>query len=110
MRRKGRGGILSPLRPLSYRRLAADFMVARSKRRKQRSQASIAAPAAASVPSYVVPCALLFIGAFLLYVGSYRYPLVFDDKLINPVQLPGLATSCSTLAIRCLSYMTFGLT
>jgi tetratricopeptide (TPR) repeat protein len=85
-------------------------MVARSKRRKQRSQASVAAIAAAPAPSYVLPCALLVVGVFLLYVGSYRYPLVFDDKLINPVQLPGLAASCAALATRCVAYTTFGLT
>ena len=84
-------------------------VVARSKRRKQRSQAPGAAPAAAA-PSYALFCVLLVVGVLVLYVGSYGYPLVFDDKLINPVQLPGLASACLTLDNRCLSYSTFGLT
>ena len=66
--------------------------------------------AAAPARAYALPCMLLVIGMFLLYAGSYRYPLVFDDRLINPVQLPGLTTSCATLDNRCLSYSTFGLT
>ena len=60
--------------------------------------------------SYALPCALLIVGVFLLFAGSYRYPPVFDDKIINPVQLPGFATSCLTLAARCLSYTTLAVT
>ncbi len=84
-------------------------MVARSKRRK-RVEATPAAPAPAPEPSYILPCALLFVGVFLLYAGSYYYPLVFDDRFINRVQLPDLTTFCATLSNRCLSYTTFGLT
>jgi tetratricopeptide (TPR) repeat protein len=47
---------------------------------------------------------------FLLYAGAYRYPLVFDDRLLNPVELPQLALHCLGLNNRCLSYSTFGLT
>ena len=83
-------------------------MVARSKRRKQRVE--IASPAPAAAPSYILPCALLFVGMFLLYAGSYYYPLVFDDRFINRIQLPDLATFCATLNNRCLTYTTFGLT
>ena len=85
-------------------------MVTRSRRRKQRIEESARAPAAAPTPSYVLPCALLFVGVFLLYAGAYRYPLVFDDRFINLVQLPDMAASCVSLHNRCLSYTTFGLT
>lgn len=86
------------------------IMASRSKRRKQRVKASITDSVARPMPSYTLACALLVIGTFLLYAGSYRYPLVFDDKIINPVQLPELAASCGKLSNRCLSYSTFGLT
>ena len=85
-------------------------MVTRSRRRKQSLAEPATAPTAAPVPSYALPCALLFIGVFLLYAGAYRYPLVFDDRIINLVQLPDMAASCASLHNRCLSYTTFGLT
>ena len=85
-------------------------MAARSKRRKQRVEMSPAATVPASVPSYILPCALMFVGVFLLYAGTYYYPLVFDDRFINRIQLPDLTTFCATLSNRCLSYSTFGLT
>ena len=75
--------------------------ISRAKKERQRS---------AAAPSYALPCALLFIAVFLLYAGSYRYPLVFDDKMINPLELPILAKYCFTLSARCLSYTTLGLT
>jgi len=84
-------------------------MVARSKRRKQRVEISSPAPAAAA-PSYILPCALMFVGVFLLYAGTYYYPLVFDDRFINRIQLPEFTASCATLSNRCLTYSTFGLT
>lgn len=67
-------------------------------------------PRPAAAPSYALPCALLFIGVFLLYAGSYRHPLVFDDKMLNPLELPELAKYCLRLQPRCLSYSTLGLT
>jgi len=79
-------------------------MADRSKRKKTSRAVAAAAPR-----SYALPCVLLFLGIFLLYAGSYRYPPVFDDKLLNPVELPGLVSYCLTLAHRCLSYTTFGL-
>lgn len=85
-------------------------MVTRSKRRKQRTKEPVAVPAAAPVRSYVLPCAVLLIGLFLLNAGSYNYPLVFDDKLLNPVELPRMVEYCATLRNRCVSYTTFGLT
>lgn len=51
----------------------------------------------------------MFIGVFLLYAGSYHYPLVFDDKLINRVQLPQMATACAAFKLRCIPDSTFGL-
>ena len=80
-------------------------MVARSKRKQTSGTLPAAAPR-----SYAFPCLLLLLGIFLLYAGSYRYAPVFDDKMLNPVELPGLASFCITLAHRCLSYTTFGLT
>lgn len=79
-------------------------MAARSQLKKQHVTASVRAR------SYALPCTLLFLGVFLLYAGAYRYPLIFDDQLINPVQLTEYVASCAKLAVRCLSYSTFGLT
>ena len=85
-------------------------MVARSKRRKQRIQESaVVAPAAAPAPSCILPCALMFVGVFLLYAGAYHYPLVFDDRFINRVQLPQMAVACAALKVRCIPDSTFGL-
>jgi tetratricopeptide (TPR) repeat protein len=69
-----------------------------------------AAPTGARTRSYALPCVLLVIGVFLLYTGSYRYPLVFDDRLFNPVELPDMAVACGVLRNRCLTYTTWGLT
>ncbi|MBI3043901.1 MAG: tetratricopeptide repeat protein [Betaproteobacteria bacterium] len=86
-------------------------MTSRSaKRKKQRARAPVGTPTAAPARSYALPCALLFAGVFFLYAGSYQYPLVFDDRLINPVELPRMATFCTTLEKRCMSYSTFSLT
>jgi protein O-mannosyl-transferase len=85
-------------------------MVSRSRRRKHLIETSAEAPASAPAGSYLFPCALLLAGMFLLYAGAYRYPLVFDDGFLNPVQLPDLASSCTRFANRCLANTTFGLT
>ena len=85
-------------------------MVARAKRRKQRVEIPSKVPVAAPVPSYILPCALMFVGVFLLYAGTYYYPLVFDDRFINRIQLPDFTASCAKLSNRCLSNTTFGLT
>src|SRR5689334_19300020 len=85
-------------------------MVSRSRRRKHPIETPAKAPASAPVGSYLLPRALLLAGLFLLYAGAYRYPLVFDDGFLNPVQLPDLASSCARLANRCVSNTTFGLT
>jgi tetratricopeptide (TPR) repeat protein len=88
-------------------------MTSRSARRKKQradKAAAPAAPAAAAAPSYAPHCALLVVGVFLLYLGSYHYPLVFDDKLLNPVQLPEMSGACLGLNNRCLTYTTWGLT
>jgi len=85
-------------------------MVTRAKLRKRREQGPAVAPAARPARSYAAACALLAIGVFLLYAGSYRNPLVFDDRIINLVELPGMSTACATLQNRCLTYTTFGLT
>jgi tetratricopeptide (TPR) repeat protein len=84
-------------------------MVSRSKRRKQRSQPHAVTPATPRALSYAWPCGLLAVALFALYAGSYGYPLVFDDKLINPLQLQE-DLGCSSLRARCLSYGTFSLT
>ena len=61
--------------------------------------------------SWILPCALLFFGVFLLNAGSYRYPLVFDDTtLLGAAELPRMAEYCAALRNRCVSYTTFGLT
>src|SRR5687767_7410910 len=84
-------------------------MAARSKR-AQRSREPAGAPAAAAPRLTRLPaCALLAIVVFLLYAGSYRYPLVFDDKLINLIDLPDMADSCASLARRCVASTTLGL-
>ncbi len=90
-------------------------MTSRSaKRKKQRTEAAsanvAAAPPVARARSYALPCALLVIGVFLLYTGSYRFPMVFDDRLFNPVELPDMAAACGVLRTRCLTYMSWGLT
>lgn len=85
-------------------------MVSRSRRRKHVVETSPKALAATSAVSYVLPCSLLMAGLFLLYAGAYRYPLVFDDGFLNPVQLPDFASACATFANRCVAYTTFGLT
>src|SRR5687768_15121759 len=84
-------------------------MAARSKR-AQRSREPAGAPAAAAPRLTRLPaCALLAIVVFLLYAGSYRYPLVFDDKLINLIDLPDMAGSCASLKRRCVASTTLGL-
>src|SRR5688500_19423446 len=84
-------------------------MAARSKP-AQRSREPAGAPAAAAPRLTRLPaCALLAIVVFLLYAGSYRYPLEFDDKLINLIDLPDMADSCASLARRCVASTTLGL-
>ena len=87
-------------------------MAARSKR-ANRSREAAGAPVAASAagPRYtwLTACALLAIAVFLLYAGSYRHPLVFDDKLLNLIDLPDMAGSCASLRTRCLASTTLGL-
>ena len=78
--------------------------------RHKKPRANELARAAARVPSFALPCTILVLGVFMLYAGSYHYPLVFDDKVINPVQLPNMARSCLELQTRCLYLSTFGLT
>jgi tetratricopeptide (TPR) repeat protein len=89
-------------------------MVTRARRRKQRAEKAAAVPAAAPpappVFAYVLGSALLVVGVFLLYAGSYRYQLVFDDKLLNPVQLPEMWRACLGLNNRCVTYTTWGIT
>lgn len=84
-------------------------MVARSKRRKLPAAEPVTTSASAPFPGFALPGALMFAGVFLLYAGSYHYPLVFDDRLINRIQLPDMAAACMALKIRCLSDSTFGL-
>ena len=87
-------------------------MASRSKRRKPaRTAPSSAPPVTSSSPgSYLTACLILVVGIFLLYAGSYHYPPVFDDKVLNPVDLPALTTFCAPPSLRCLSYTSFGLT
>ena len=87
-------------------------MAARSKReRRTREPVGAPAPVSAATPRFtrVAACALLAIAVFLLYAGSYRYPLVFDDKLINLIDLPDMASSCASLKRRCVASTTLGL-
>lgn len=82
-----------------------------SKQKQQHTKTSVASPTAAPFRSYILYCALLLAGVFFFYAGAYQYPLIFDDMgLINPVNLPNMATFCTTLEKRCLSYSTFALT
>jgi len=85
-------------------------MASRSQRRKQRIKELAQAPTTVALPSFALLCALMLIGVFLLYAGSYQFPLVFDDRFINRVQLPEMTAACATLKDRCLPYTTFGLT
>ena len=87
-------------------------MAARSKRaRRSREPAGAPAPVSAAAPRFTrfAACALLAIAVFLLYAGSYRYPLVFDDKLINLIDLPDMASACASLKRRCVASTTLGL-
>ena len=86
-------------------------MVARSRREKRRIQ-QVRPAAPPGVPNWVwaAACALLGAAVFLLYAGAYRYPLVFDDRFINAVQLPAMAAACAELQNRCLTYTSFGVT
>lgn len=51
----------------------------------------------------------LLIGTLLLYAGTYRYPLLFDDRIINPPELRRDLFLWMTLQPRWLSYGSFGL-
>jgi Flp pilus assembly protein TadD len=87
-------------------------MAARSKRvKRSRGPAGAPAPVSAAAPRFtgLAACALLAIAVFLLYAGSYRYPLVFDDKLINLIDLPDMTSSCASLKRRCVASTTLGL-
>jgi regulator of sirC expression with transglutaminase-like and TPR domain len=60
--------------------------------------------------AYVIAGALMVVGVFLLYAGSYRNPLVFDDGIIASILRQDAAGACAPLGRRCLPYLTFGLT
>lgn len=84
-------------------------MAARPKRKRQAQAASsLPAPRPFSV-GFGTASALLMIGVFLLYLGSYHYPPVFDDKVLNPVDLPNLTSFCMPVQHRCISYTSFGI-
>lgn len=85
-------------------------MAARSKRnRHQKAAASPAAPERQRALPPLLPALALIAGCFLAYLGSYHYPPVFDDRVLNPVEVPELTTFCLPPGTRCLSYTSFGL-
>jgi tetratricopeptide (TPR) repeat protein len=53
--------------------------------------------------------ACMVAGLLLLYSGSYGFPLLFDDSLINPPVLEDQLRAWMTFSARWLSYGTFGL-
>jgi len=53
--------------------------------------------------------AVLLVAMLLLYTGTYRHPLVFDDRIINPPDLERYLSAWISLRPRWLSYGTFGL-
>ena len=60
--------------------------------------------------AYGIAGALMVAGVFLLYAGSYRNPLVFDDGIIDSILRQDAAGACAPLGRRCLPYLTFSLT
>ena len=60
--------------------------------------------------AYGIAGTLMAVGVFLLYAGSYRNPLVFDDGIIESILRQDAAGACAPLGRRCLPYLTFALT
>lgn len=81
-----------------------------SQRKKQQNKIRAPQSRVSSMNVYILLCALLFIGVFFLHAGSYHFPLFFDDRIINPIDLPQMAKSCIHLDKRCLAGTTLGLT
>src|SRR6185369_4514610 len=52
---------------------------------------------------------LIVAASLLLYSGSYRNPLLFDDRIISPPSLESFLVYWRTLEMRWLSYGSFGL-
>lgn len=80
--------------------------MSRTRARRLRQAAPVAAEM--RIPAALL-CACMVAGLLLIYAGSYRYPLLFDDKIINPPNLEAQLRAWMTLSTRWLSYGSFGL-
>jgi len=80
-----------------------------ARRRKIRRRPSAPVKRPVSLATGITVAGLL-LGVFALYLGSYAYPLVFDDNYIANPRLGALLTAWAPLTNRWVSYTTFALT